>query len=94
MKATPRCGKQEGKTLQYNGALSAVVGARDGDIPIHRGRQNSFARHGQPSFADRKTAISVTRAFGDDDEDCITVTRPAKRPDGSTHLRRKIIYKE
>jgi hypothetical protein len=39
-------------------------------------------------------AVSVTRAFGDDDEDCITVTRAAMRPDRSTHLRRKIICQE
>jgi hypothetical protein len=39
-------------------------------------------------------ALSVTRAFGDDNEDCITVTRAAMRPDRSTHLRRKIICAE
>jgi hypothetical protein len=39
-------------------------------------------------------AISVTRVFGDDDEDCITITRAAMRPDRLTHLRRKIICEE
>jgi hypothetical protein len=39
-------------------------------------------------------AITVTRAFGDDDEDCIAGTRAAVRPNGLRHLKRKVMCEE
>ena len=39
-------------------------------------------------------AISVSRAFGDDDEDCIVVTQAAIRPGGSKHLTHKVVCEE
>lgn len=36
-------------------------------------------------------AVQVSKAFGDDDEDCIFVTRHVPRPDGNLHSSKKLI---
>lgn len=36
-------------------------------------------------------SIQVAKAYGEDDEDCIFVTRHVPRPDGNLHSSRKLI---
>ena len=39
-------------------------------------------------------SIQVAKAFGQDDEDCIYVTRHVPRPDGNLHSSRKLICQD
>lgn len=39
-------------------------------------------------------AIKVSKAFGEDDEDCIFVTRHVPRPDGNLHSSKKLVCRD
>ena len=39
-------------------------------------------------------SIKVAKAFGEDDEDCIFVTRHVPRPDGNLHTSKKLVCRD
>jgi hypothetical protein len=79
--------------VAFGGATAALRMAGQGMLFAAGGKVHALDTNNLPPLI-AGHAISLTRAFGDDDEDCIAVTRAAMRPDRSTHLTHKIICEQ
>jgi hypothetical protein len=83
-------GVSSSKSMHRLGAvlLACFIGAPLAAAPLATG-QVSFR-----SLTIGHQSIKVSKAFGEDDEDCIFVTRHVPRPDGNLHSTKRLICRD